>query len=196
MNITNISDTISIEEARAILNFSKDAQDSLAPAASAKGLPVKKSIDEKRWQEMQKRIESVYLFNETLKERSREIVEEPHLLYNVGDELHIIIDSKLKSDSLLKFDSLLVKELEQLEDEKMIIWQEDFNTKIKEKLKELEMNIKIINQDKKALNLARIKIFENLQLLKSINGLDSVLIEADIHLDSLDIPPINIKIEP
>ena len=194
MNITNMSDTVSVDEAQAILDIAGDIKH---PNASVSGpMPVENSVDEMKWKKMQERLKSMYLFNEELKKRMQKIDEEPYLLYNVGNELQVIIDSKIKSDSLLQRDSILVNEMRQLEKDKLIIWHDNFEKEIQDKLKDVEKKMKLINKNSKALDLARIKILGNLEIINSIDGLDSLKIKADINFDSLEIPSIDIRIDP
>lgn len=193
MNITNITDSLSFEEAEAILNIAQVPAEKGAENQIIKLKPVLpvKPIDEKRWQEMRKRVKSVYLFHEKLNNRIKERSIESNVMYHADKDLHIILDSKLKSDSLLIADSLLKKELELLEEEKILIWQNNFEKDLQKKLKELEKELNRTD----LVNITRIKVRDYMQIIESFDGLDSLLMKAKIDLDSLEIPEIEIKID-
>jgi hypothetical protein len=193
MNITNITDSVSIEEAEAILSIAEvpagqGAEEQINKLKPA--LPVK-PIDEKRWQEMRDRIKSVYLFHENLNDRIKELSIESNVMYHAKEDLHIVMDSKLKSDSLLIADSMLKKELDLLEEEKILIWHNNFEIDLQKKLKKLEEKL----EKDELQNLNRIKIKEYLQIIESVDGLDSLLMKAQIDLDSIVIPEIEIIID-
>jgi len=103
-NLSNISDSISFAEASALIRVPE-----------LEKVPEPTPDDYKRWRKLERRLETVYKFEEKAKH-----IDELH--YQVDGELNIIVDSKIKP-LLSKEQNLQIGvELENLEKNNALIW--------------------------------------------------------------------------
>jgi len=206
INISNISDTVSVAEAEAILGGAvvspkeKRERIELRVETEPKG-EVNIAQEREKWDKLQKRLKDVYVFNERLKKRTEDREAEQRYMYHIDKNLKIIADSKIRPalEAENRSNRQIEREMRELERQNIIIWREDLQSQLKEQVKMVEEKLKQLQESKELRNLAKIKVLQNLNLDAKLKGLDTLIINEIYNLDSLqiklDTSVIHIRVE-
>jgi hypothetical protein len=204
MNITNISDTVSVAEAEALLGtvvvspkeLNEKIELRVETVPRAKAEPASEA---KKWDDLQDRLKSVYVFNERLKRRSKERAARERYMYHVDKGLRIIADSEVRPGITKDANRQLHEELIKLEKHNIVIWRENLKKEIEEKAKMVEEKLKELQESRNLKNYATIKVLQQLHFTEKMKGLDSIVINALMKLDStqlrIDSNIINIEVK-
>jgi len=181
LNISNLKDSISVEEAKAVLELAE-----LYPKSDANNRTARVGVrsatrnnrdSELRWRELGERLESIYKLDQTMKT----VPDSVKFIYRFDDRLNIIIDTHVKLAMDQKKHGKMITEIRQLEKEKAVIWQENVTRQIEN----TRITLKLLQEKD---NLAEIRDLDKIILFDPEFSIDSLSkIRIDIDIDSLNV---------
>lgn len=181
LNISNLKDSISVTEARAVLRLGRAEPDS--QIREKRGIAVVRSKrssskeSELRWRDLGERLESIYKLDQKIKAMPDSIKP----LYRFDSNLNIVIDDHARALLHQKKFQMMSKEIQELEKEKALIWQEN----VSKELDNIRLQLRLLRENHE---LARVRNFEKIVLFDPEIDLDSLRnITNDINIDSLNI---------
>jgi hypothetical protein len=157
-NFSYLSDSLSYAEASALIAVPEVPE---VPALEP---------DDKQWRELERRLESVYRF-----EQKSQVL--PEIKFQVDQNLNILIDDKVRQTLVEKENEHLILEMKILENNKSVIWVKSLDSNIvmmREQLIQIRGDENLLEQEK----LSEIKEV----LVVAIDSLHSVI---SIKMDSI-----------
>jgi hypothetical protein len=181
LNISNLKDSISVAEAKAVLRLGESMPDSqMRRRPDVGAVRSKRSASresEVRWRDLGERLESIYKLDQKIKAMPDSIKP----LYRFDGNLNIVIDDQARTLLHQKEFQMMSKEIQELEKEKALIWREN----VSNELDNIRLQLRILRENHE---LARIKNFEKIVLFDPTIDLDSLRnISVGINIDSLNI---------
>ncbi len=179
INLSIASDSLTLSEAEALIRIA--ISEVPVDGYGLVHVPEVEATPEE-WEELNKRLSSVYQLEEKLKDHVIFAPETPMPHYRVDKKLNIIIDSRIKAD--LKREEILKK----FEEEERVFWKDSVAEKMEKDLHKLEVELKALSEDMEIQhNLLKLKVLTHPvgeDLVITIDSLDLVTI---LNWDSLEV---------
>jgi hypothetical protein len=170
INLDNANDTLSVEEAEALIQIAVVAE----PVDKAELILAEPSPEV--WDKLNKRLGIVYEFNEKIKEHELKLPDEEPLSFQVDDDLNVIIDSRVRP--ALENEEILL----QMEKENQVVWMDN----LKEELEQIDIQLKKVEKGYiKKEQQVRIKILAQQAMVNALASIDSLSYVTDIIRDSI-----------
>ncbi len=181
LNISNLKDSISVAEAKAVLEMAEIYPGSdtynRAGRVGVRSAPRNKRDSEVRWRELGERLESIYKLDQKMKT----VPDSVKFIYRFDDQLNIVIDTHARLALDQKDHEKMIKELRQLEKEKAVIWQEN----VARQIENTRIKLKLLQEKDR---LAEIRDLDKIILFDPEFSIDSLSkIRIDVNIDSINI---------
>ena len=214
LNLSNIDTVVTPREIEAIIRFSLaepvkiervvypettcvDVKKHLPEFVAVPPPPPEpgKKLSPEEWHILGERIESAYKFNREYqkamrKYRPKRNEQQFQMQFKVDDGLRIAMDANLKKQLEQEKYQHLQKELQELEKQRIIIWQknfqEDMRKEMEKKRQELE-SLKQLQELEKLKELKGLNGLEALQSLESLKNLEALQYVPVVNADSIRI---------
>ncbi len=176
INLTNSKDTLSADEAEALIEI---ASTSIIPLLPLKYEVVEPSAED--WEKLNERLESVHDLDKKLREQNIIINTTPEMTYRVDENLNVIIDSRVRHR--------LEKEeiLRHLEEQKRVVWIDNMAESLKKDLDKIEIELEAMGQEHNTRkNILKLKILTQPIIEKGMMIIDSINVISVINWDSLE----------
>ena len=185
LNASIASDSLSPQQAEALLNLTAFVPvDTVRAPRSASPAPAPPARGD--WERLDKRIRTVYEFNETMAEKRKEMAPLQQsvtgtMVFRVEPDLTVTIDQELQNMLSEKAMQKVAKEIRHMEHQEIVVWRKDLQKELQVQQEKMKIELRIMQQE-----LEKLKSMEiNIVLPEIVNSLES--------LDTLDIPiPVNI----
>jgi hypothetical protein len=171
INLSNRSDSLTLSEAEALIQIA--IMDVPMDTFGLVHIPDVEASPEE-WEELNKRLSSVYHVEEKLKAKNLTIPKPHKPAYRVDEKLNIIMDNRVKPE--LEKEKLL----ETLESQEQIFWSDSVAESMEKDMEKLEIELRALT-----IELADFEIQRNLLKLKVLSH--PVGENIIIALDSLDV---------
>lgn len=188
LNASIASDSLSPEQAEALLNLAAFVPvDTIKAPQSKMPAPAKPARSD--WERLDKRIRTVYEFNETMAEKRKAIAPLQQsvtgtMVFRVEPDLTVTIDQALQDALSQKEMQKVAEEIRRMEHQEIIVWKKDFQKELQEQHAQMKIELRIMQQELEKLKSMQINIVLP-EIVKSVESLDSLNIPIPVNLDSI-----------
>lgn len=191
LNASSTNQTLSPEEAEAILAVALyvPEADSTTTVINVNP-PPKAPRPVQEWAEAGERVKYAFDFQEKVKEKHKSMPEAapiPRIMnFQFSDGLKIVIDSNIKSELKSKDLEEIAIEVERLEAENLVKWEEDYLENMEIRFKKLEKSLEKMRLELENQTLQPEDITVHaIQAVKSLEIIDSLGIPIPVNIDSI-----------
>jgi hypothetical protein len=190
LNASNAAEMLTPKQGEAILHlaFYTPPADSTNVAAAVNPLPETPAMEE--WAKVGERLKYTFDFQEKLQQQPvdpHKHLQLPRMMeFRCDNGLKIVMDSKIKTElSGQEFPELAV-EVDKLEQENLLHWQENYEKELEIQMLQLEKSLEKMEQEIKNMEYdIDIRNSEILEAVKSIQILDSLGMPVPVNVDSI-----------
>ena len=181
LNISNLRDSITVAEARAVLEAAKikPLRDKAREKAQVvvEAQPVKPRDLEVRWKELGERLESIHKFDRSVKN----IPDSIRFEFRFDPKLNIILDEQARAVINGEHLKEIKNELRELEEERAVIWKSDLS----KQMKNLRVQIEVLHKKNQKAAVAALEKIAVLDPEYNIDSLSAVL--EKLGIDSINV---------
>jgi hypothetical protein len=188
LNLSNAHETLTPEQAEAVIRLAS----AMPEIDSVRKAPMPfPSPTSREWDNLGKRLEVALEFNEKMKElpKSPEKGEKPlttQIMFRVDNGLKIIVNSDIRTELNQQKSRQFSKELQKLEQQKILLWQKDYDKEMAAEMRKAEAELKKVQKELAEQNIqVEVQVQNALEIVNSLKELDSLRILIPVNLDSV-----------
>lgn len=188
LNASLASDSLSPAQAEALLNLAAFVPvDTIQAPQPEVPAPAPKARSD--WERLDKRIRTVYEFNEAMAEKRKALAPLQQsisgtMVFRVEPDLTVTIDQALQNALSEKEMQKVAQEIRELENQQIIIWKKDLQKELQAQQKQMKIELRIMQQELEKLKSMQINIVMP-EIVKSLEGLDTLNIPIPVDIDSI-----------
>lgn len=191
LNAANTHQTITPQQAESLIKVAAyhpmpDTMEAVYPHPEAA-----KPAHPQDWESLGERLKSVYEFNEEMLKKTKTFTEKQSQLaenirFQVENGLKVIVNAREEADISNNTLGQLSAEIQNLEKQKLIIWQKDFKEQMETQMKQMQEQLEQVQSEiENRHQVAKAQERTVIEITRAIKSLDSLQIPLPVDVDSI-----------